>query len=90
MNFFAGLNFTTIMLIALTTVGIIEAIKKALDKINEPAWMWPIVMIAVSIGVGFSTLIPALFVGLQGAAFAQLTYPLLVKLPSVIIDKIKG
>jgi len=90
MEFFQNIDFATVLLIAFTTVGLIEAAKKTLNTVDEPAWIWPIAMIAVSIGVGFSTLIPALFVGLQGAAFAQLAYPLLVKLPTVLIEKLKG
>ena len=90
MDFMANIDFGTVVLISLTTVGLLEAVKAGLGATKTPGWIWPVVMVLLSIGVGFSTLVQQLFVGLQGAAFAQLSYPLLVKLPSAVVDKLKG
>lgn len=78
-----------VVLIALATVGLLEAFKKALGETKVLGWIWPILMVAVSIGVSISTLVPPLFYGLLAAAIAQLAYPVLVKLPETLIGKLK-
>lgn len=77
-----NIDIGTIVLHAITAVGIIEWTKK-LWKLDK-RW-YALLLPVVAVGVGFSTLSPPVMTGLRVWAIAQLAYPLLVQLPERLI-----
>lgn len=79
-----------LVLQAATTVGLTELIKDAVGRPAVPPFVWPVVMVAVGIGVSFSELVPPLALGFKLTAFANLAYIPLVKLPKEGVNKLRG
>jgi hypothetical protein len=81
-------NIAEILLHAVTAVGIIEWLKVTLRDVQTPKILPVLALPLVAVGIGFSTLIPEVMIGLRVWAIAQISYPLLVQLPERLIKKV--